>query len=234
MSPSPVPARPPGRWGPAGGLPGGRCWPTGSPVPEREAMSKQIQFKNKDCCLSGLKAPVNPCEPGPFGRRPSCCWAPAAERSRSPVWPLETDSVLGGKWLCGCVNGGHDRCNMDSWCQNNHAVKCSGTFVIPVGVKSALFRFQGETLAVLLQSFLEAASLHQIVAFSFQQREAGLFSPGCAQKCSECFYSSSNSGMVCRATAEVDLTWSFPDILTNRSISRGLSRLLHIHTLTAS
>lgn len=41
-SPSPVPARPPGRWGPAGGLPGGRCWPTGSPAPkrEREAASK--------------------------------------------------------------------------------------------------------------------------------------------------------------------------------------------------
>lgn len=31
-SPPPAPARPPARWGPAGGLPGGRCWPTGSPA----------------------------------------------------------------------------------------------------------------------------------------------------------------------------------------------------------
>lgn len=30
-SPPQAPARPPEHSGPAGGLPGGRCWPTGSP-----------------------------------------------------------------------------------------------------------------------------------------------------------------------------------------------------------
>lgn len=34
----PVPARPPARWGPAAGLPGGRCWLTGSPATKRGVM----------------------------------------------------------------------------------------------------------------------------------------------------------------------------------------------------
>lgn len=33
-SPPPAPAQPPARWGPAGGLPGGRCWQAGSPTTE--------------------------------------------------------------------------------------------------------------------------------------------------------------------------------------------------------
>lgn len=58
-------------------------------------------------------------------------------------------------------------------------LKRSATLVLPVGVKRALFGLQDETLAVLLQGLLEAASLHQVVPFSFQQGEAGLFHPGC-------------------------------------------------------
>lgn len=53
---------------------------------------------------------------------------------------------------------------------------------VPVGVKGALLGLQGHALPVFLQSFLEAASLHQLVALPLQQREARLFSPGCAQK----------------------------------------------------
>lgn len=49
--------------------------------------------------MGRLTAPANPCEPALVCRRPSCCSAPAAEPSHSPVWPLQSDSVSGSKWL---------------------------------------------------------------------------------------------------------------------------------------
>lgn len=44
-------------------------------------------------------APVDPYKPGLVCRRLSCCSAPAAAQSHSPVWPLQSDSVSGSKWL---------------------------------------------------------------------------------------------------------------------------------------
>lgn len=46
-----------------------------------------------------LAAPVNPCEPGLVCKRPSCCWAPAAAQSHSPLWPPQSDSPSGSRWL---------------------------------------------------------------------------------------------------------------------------------------
>lgn len=76
-----APPRPPGHSGPAGGLPGGHCWLTDNPV--------------------------NLCKPALACRRLSCFPAPAAEQSHSPVWPLGSDSVSGGKWLCLCRQNIH-------------------------------------------------------------------------------------------------------------------------------
>lgn len=46
-SPPRAPARPPERWGLAGGLPGGRCWPTGSPNTDtRDAGKKKAIRKS--------------------------------------------------------------------------------------------------------------------------------------------------------------------------------------------
>lgn len=49
--------------------------------------------------MGRFTAPANPCEPALVCRRPSCCSAPAAEPSHSPVWPLQSDSASGSKWL---------------------------------------------------------------------------------------------------------------------------------------
>lgn len=59
---------------------------------------KQIQ---KSSCFSrtNFTAPSSLYEPGRVCRRLSCCSAPAAARSHSPVWPPQSDSASGGKWL---------------------------------------------------------------------------------------------------------------------------------------
>lgn len=106
----PVPARPRARWGPAAGLPGGRCWLTGSPATKRGVTWQQSQQKP---CRKGPNAPVNPYAPGPVYRRPSCCSVPAAEPNHSPAWPLETGLASGSKWLCRCVGSSRGRCNTD-------------------------------------------------------------------------------------------------------------------------
>lgn len=102
-SPPPAPARPPGRWGPAGGLPAGRCWLPGSPVTEVGTQRSNIKIRRISnhitTQMGRFTAPVNPCEPALVCRRPSCCSAPAAEPSHSPLWPLQSDSVSGSKWL---------------------------------------------------------------------------------------------------------------------------------------
>lgn len=71
--------------------------------------AEKIRSLNKSGCFrrmnAGFTAPLNPCEPGLVCRRPSCCWAPAAEQSRSPVWPLQSDSVSGSRWLWRRVDG---------------------------------------------------------------------------------------------------------------------------------
>lgn len=42
-SPPQAPAQPPERSDPAGGLPGGHCWPTGSPNTDMHIINKQMQ-----------------------------------------------------------------------------------------------------------------------------------------------------------------------------------------------
>lgn len=102
-SPPPAPALPPGRWGPAGGLPAGRCWRTGSPGRDERKQRSNVEnrvdlnARLKHSC-GRLAAPLNPCEPGLVCRRPSCCWAPAAAQSRSPLWPPQNDSASGSRW----------------------------------------------------------------------------------------------------------------------------------------
>lgn len=61
------------------------------------------------------------------------------------------------------------------WYQNAGVFECTA----PVGVEGALVRFEGETFAVLVQSRLKVALLHQVIALTLQQSETGFLFPGC-------------------------------------------------------
>ena len=59
--------------------------------------------------------------------------------------------------------------------------KCAGGSAwerLPVGEHRALLRLDAQTLAVLLRRVPELASLHTVVAFVFEQGEAGVLPPG--------------------------------------------------------
>lgn len=63
------------------------------------------------------------------------------------------------------------------WYQNASVFESTA----PVGVEGALLGFEGEAFAVLVQSRLKVALLHQVVALPLQQSETGFLFPGCGE-----------------------------------------------------